>query len=206
VIGGSVGKAVGVTQGCQPLGKPCRVTRGEGNVVLELDDRPAIEVLRARLPAPLRDGFERLGGYLFLGFPPDPYQEIMAPGEYLVRGLVGTDAARGALVAAAPVREGQWLLLVLRDAQAARDDMKEMLQRVHPARTGLRYRFGLYFNCAARGTSFHGLPGVDTAYITGALDGVPLAGFFGNAEIAPLNGQNHVFTYTGVLVLIAEGS
>lgn len=201
---GGLRRAIGVTQGCQPLGEPSRVTAGEGNVILELDGRPALEVLRARLPPALRDSLERLGGHLFLGYPPDPAQETILPGQYLVRTLVGADPQRGALLAGAPVRRGQPLLLVLREAQAARDDLKTMLQRLRPEETGIDYRFGLYFNCAGRGTPLYGVPGIDTAYITGALDGVPIAGFFGNAEIAPLSGRNRLFTYTGVLVLVGE--
>ena len=203
-LSGGLRRAVGVTQGCQPLGPVCRVTRGEGNVIVELDGRPALEVLRARLPAALRDTFPRLGAHLFLGWPPDPEREDIPPGEYLVRPLLGADPGRGALIAGAAVRVGQPLLLVVRDPQAARDDLKEMLVRIGPQLPGLRPAFAMYFNCAGRGTSLHGAPGIDTAYITGALGDLPLIGFFGNAEIAPMRGRNRVFTYTGVLVLVGE--
>ena len=204
LLAGGMRRSIGVTQGCQPLGDPCRVTKGEGNVILELDGFPAAEVLRARLPAPLRDAVERIGAHLFLGLPPDPDQGTIAPGEYLVRALVGVDVGRGAIVAGTAVREGQFLMLVVRDAQSARDDLKAMLRRLRPSPADPRPAFGLYFNCAARGTPFHGIPGVDTAYISGALSDVPIAGLFGNAEFAPLNGQNHVFTYTGVLATVGE--
>jgi small ligand-binding sensory domain FIST len=203
-LAGDLRRLVGVTQGCQPLGPACRVTRGEGNVIVELDGRPALEVLRGRLPEALRDTYPRLGAHLFLGWPPDPALDEIPPGEYLVRPLVGADPDRGALVAGAAVRAGQPLLLVLRDPQAARDDLKEMLGRLGPEARALRPGFGLYFNCAGRGSSLYGAPGIDTAYITGTLGDVPLIGFFGNAEIAPLRGRNRVFTYTGVLVLVGE--
>jgi small ligand-binding sensory domain FIST len=206
LLAGGIRRQAGVTQGCQPLGDPCRITRGEGNVILELDGLPAAEVLRARLPAPLRDAVERIGSHLFLGVPADPDQETIAPGEYLVRALVGVDLGRGAIVAGTTVREGQPLMLVVRDAQSARDDLKAMLRRLRPSPAGPAPAFGLYFNCAARGTPFHGIPGVDTAFISSALDDLPVAGLFGNAEFAPLNGRNHVFTYTGVLATVAEES
>jgi small ligand-binding sensory domain FIST len=195
---------IGITQGCQPLGEPCRVTRGEGNVILELDGRPAVEVLRSRLPGALRDSLGRLGAHLLLGLPPDPAQERILPGEYLVRPLVGADEERGALVVGATIREGQLVILVLREAQAAREDLKEMLRRVRQEATGKGCRFGFYFNCAARGASLHGVPGIDTAYISGALGDLPIIGFFGNAEIAPLRGANLLFTHTGVLALVGE--
>jgi small ligand-binding sensory domain FIST len=203
-LSGALRRVIGVTQGCQPLGEVCRVTRGDGNVILELDGRPALDVLRSRLPAALRESLPRLGTHLALGWPPDPLQEDIPPGEYLVRPLIGADPGRGALVAGATARGGQPLYLVLREPHAAREDLKEMLRSLRPEATGLRYAFGLYFNCAGRGTSLHGVPGIDTAYISGALGEIPLVGFFGNAEIAPLRGRNRVFTYSGVLVLLAE--
>jgi small ligand-binding sensory domain FIST len=203
---GEIRSVIGITQGCQPMGDPCRVTRGDGNVILELDGRPAIEVLRSRLPGALRDSLGRLGAHLLLGMPPDPSQERILPGEYLVRPLVGADQERGALVAGATIREGQLVMLVLREAQAAREDLKEMLRRVRQEADGIGCRFGFYFNCAARGTSLHGVPGVDSAYISGSLGDLPIIGFFGNAEIAPLRGANFLFTHTGVLALVGEVS
>ena len=115
------------------------------------------------------------------------------------------DETRGALIVAATVRANQPLQFVLRDAQAARDDLKAMLKRVAPAIVSGTCRFGFYFNCAGRGTSLYGMPGIDTAYISAALGDLPIVGFFGNAEIAPLRGQNRLFTYTGVLALIGDG-
>lgn len=64
--------------------------------------------------------------------------------------------------------------------------------------------FGLYFNCCARGASLNGQKGIDTAYISHYLEGVPVIGFFGDSEFGNLDGKNHLFTHTGVLVLISE--
>lgn len=204
-LSGDLRRAIGIAQGCQPLGPLARITAGDGNVILEIDSRPALEVLRSRLPVPLASSIEKLAGHLFVGLPPDPDQETIAPGEYLVRHLIGVDAARGALVVSATVREGEPLYFVLREAHAAREDLKDMLKRMGPAAAAGAYRFGLYFNCAARGASLYGMSGIDTAYISSALGDLPIVGFFGNAEIAPLRGRNRLFTHTGVLALIGDG-
>lgn len=203
-LSGAIETRVGITQGCQPLGEPCRVTAGGGNLILELDGRPALDVLRSRLPAPLRDELQRLGGHLFVALPPDPAQDRIEPGEYLVRSLVGADPERGSLAISATINQGQLLLLALREGQSAREDLKQMLARISalPGRPG--DRFGLYFNCAARGESLYGMPGIDSAYLSGALGKLPVLGLFGNAEIAPLRGANHCFTHTGVLTVVGE--
>ncbi len=121
-----------------------------------------------------------------------------------MRSLLGADVDSGALVVGAPVKEGQPIVPVLREGDSARDDLKEMLRRIATPPPDTAYRFGLYFNCAARGLSLYGLPGIDTAYMSGALGHLPIAGFFGNAEIAPLRGRSRLFTHTGVLALVAE--
>ncbi len=203
-LSGSVNATIGITQGCQPLGNPCRVTRCQGNIVHSLDGRPALDALRSRMPAGVRNALERLGGHLFVGIPPQPGQERFEHGEYLVRGLLGIDPKEGSIAVGTTVEEGQPILLLLRDPQAAREDLKGMLDRLGTATGDNPPRFGLYFNCAARGSSLYGHPGIDTAFIASRFPGLPIIGFFGNAEIAPLHGSNLIFTHTGVLALITE--
>jgi small ligand-binding sensory domain FIST len=204
-LSGALQTRIGITQGCQPLGDVCRVTRSENNLILELDARPALDTLCDRLPEGLHDSLEQLGAHLYVGLPPDAEQQNIEPGEYLVRPLLGVDRKSGTLAVAAPIRQGQPILLVLREGPAARDDLKQVLARLGAEARGARPRFGFYFNCAARGQSLYGIPGIDTAYISGTFGDLPIIGFFGNAEIAPLRGANRLFTYTGVLVLVMEG-
>jgi len=203
-LSGRMHTSIGITQGCQPLGEPCHVTQGSGNLILELDGRPALETLRSRLPAALRNNLEQLSGHLFVGVAPDAGANRIEPGEYLVRHLLGVDAERGALAVGTVVRDGQPLLLVLREADAAREDLKQMLDRLAAREEVKSADFGFYFNCAARGSSLYGLHGIDTAYISRSFGDLPIVGFFGNAEIAPLHGTSRLFTYTGVLALVTE--
>ena len=67
-----------------------------------------------------------------------------------------------------------------------------------------KVRFGIYFNCCGRGAHFYGHQDIDTAYISRYFPEVPIIGFFGNSELAPMSGVNHLFTYTGVLTLFSE--
>ena len=201
---GALRSAIGVTQGCQPLGAPLVVTRSSENVILELDHKPALEALRGLLPAGLKESLERLGGHLFVGLPPDASLPAIAPGEYLVRPLLAIDPGRGALLVGHDVVEGRPLLFVLREPQAARDDLKQMLARLADAGAPDAWSFGLYFNCAGRGASLYGLTGIDSAFIAERFGDLPIIGFFGNSEIAPLRRHNRLFTYTGVLALCGE--
>ena len=203
-LGGKFRHAIGVTQGCSPLGDPLRVTRAHENLILELNGRPALDVLRERAPAGLFSNLACAADFLFVGLLPDPHETAHAAGEYLVRNIVAADPDTGVLAVADRVEEGQHILFVQREAEAAREDMRGLLERVSPEHTELNYRFGLYFNCRARGRSLYNADGIDSALLARALPGVPILGLFSNAEIGPLRGQNQLFTYTGVLLLIAE--
>jgi small ligand-binding sensory domain FIST len=123
-LSGRVRASFGITQGCQPLGPPCRITRCRDNTIIEIDGRPALQALRRLLPGAVGEALDRLGGHLFVGLPPDPDQDQIASGEYLVRPLVSADVEEETLALGEPVREGSPILFVLREGQAARDDLK----------------------------------------------------------------------------------
>jgi len=136
--------------------------------------------------------------------PYGPGQSILREGEYLVRNIVAADPDTGVIAVAADVEEGQSILSAHREPGAARDDVARMAARAAAGAPPGGYRFGLYFNCLARGRSLYGREGIDSAALARHLPSVPLLGFFCNAEIAPLRGANHLFTYTGVLVLFSD--
>lgn len=203
-LGGKFDHTIGITQGCRPLGPALRVSGCHENLVLEIDGRPALDVLREQAPANVLEDLDWGLNFLSVGLLPDPQDPEVRPGEYLVRNIVTADPDTGVLALADRVEEGQYLIFVHREGRAAEQDMRRVLQDVATARTGCDYRFGLYFNCLARGRSLYGREGMDSALIQEALPGVPALGFSCNAEIAPLRGANQLFTYSGVLLLVSE--
>ena len=56
---------------------------------------------------------------------------------------------------------------------------------------------GLYFSCVARGPNLFGVDSEELKTIRETLGDFPLAGFFGNGEIA----HDRLYGYTGVLAL-----
>jgi small ligand-binding sensory domain FIST len=205
MIEGDFTHEIGITQGCQPVGEPCVITRAENNIIFELDGKPAFQVLKEQVPKGLLEDMQSLIYLLFVGFPPDVSQSEIVGGEYLVRNLLGLDPASGAVAVAHQVQVGQTITFTMRNSEMARKDLNQMLLRLKPLRESDRpFRFGFYFNCLGRGSSLYGHQGIDTAYINHILGEIPIIGFCGNSEFAPLRGTNYLFTYTGVLVLISE--
>jgi small ligand-binding sensory domain FIST len=205
-LSGSFEAIIDITQGCQPITEPMVITKAEGNLIFEINDRPALEVFAKLLKGPLAEDLRRALMFIFVGLPAGQDQRTIGPGQYLVRNIIGLDPAKGIVGIADQVREGQTIIFTLRDGQRAREDLNQMLERQARKLEGRRPAFGFYFNCCARGNSLYGMPGIDTAYIQQALGDFPLLGTFGGYELAPLGSKNHLFAYTGVLALITEES
>ena len=195
---------IDITQGCQPISSPMTITKAEGNLIHEIDGRPAIEVFAKLLKGPLAEDVRRALRVLFVGLPASREENSVAAGKYLVRNIVGLDAERGVLGVADPVTEGEAMIFTMRDGQRAREDLEQMLHRQMDRLNGKKPGFGVYFNCCARGNSLYGISDIDSAYIRQVLGDFPLIGMFGGYELAPLGNANHLFAYTGVLALIAN--
>ncbi len=204
LLTGSFESSIGITQGCQPVTEPMVITKAQGNLIFEINHRPAFETFAKVIKGPFLDDLRRALAFVFAGLPSDPHQNSVAPGQYLVRNIVGLDPQKGILAVAEEVFEGEQMVFTLRDAQRAREDLSQMLERQSRNLGGKSPQLGLYFNCCARGTSLYGIPGIDTAYIRQSLGDFPLIGFFGNFELGPLGRKNRLLAYTGVLALITE--
>jgi small ligand-binding sensory domain FIST len=203
-LGGTFRHQLALTQGCRALGAPMRITRAHENLLLEVDGISAYEALRAAAPPRFFTDPDTTMNALTIALLPEPGESVLRPGEYLVRNIVAVDPDTGVLEVAADCEEGQSILFALREPSAAQEDVTRMAERAAAAAPPGGYKFGLYFNCLARGRSLYGREGVDSAALARHLPGVPLLGFSCNAEIAPLRGANHLFTYTGVLVLFSD--
>jgi small ligand-binding sensory domain FIST len=54
-----------------------------------------------------------------------------------------------------------------------------------------------------RGPHFYGNRDRDLDLVKGLFPGLPMIGFYGNGEIGPLDGANHLYQYSAVLGLFA---
>lgn len=181
-----------LTQGCTPLGDVHTVTQSRRNVLIEIDGRPALDVLREDAALRTDRDLDAVGGQLFAALP----VQNVDTGDYTVRNLVGLDSERGLVAVGDLVDTGSKLMFCRRDRRSAAEDMSRMLDSI---RSGLfsRPKGALYFSCLGRGASLFGETSREVGMIREALGDVPLAGFFCNGEIS----HNRLYGYTGVLTL-----
>ena len=202
-----------VTQGCQPVGPQRRVTRADGNVVLELDGQAALPLLLADLGLrSLEDratALPRLRSTLVgLADPSDP---MLARGgqfgpDTRVRHLIGLDPSRAAVAVGDLVEPDMRLAFCTRDVDAARRDLVRICAEIRDEvesgdDTGAtppgRIAGALYVSCSGRGGPHFGGASAELQIVQHALGDVPLAGFFAGGEIA----RHHLYGYTGVLTV-----
>ena len=188
----AVAVATRLTQGCRPIGPAHVITGAQNNIVLTLDERPALEALRADVGVSANEDIAQLGGHIFVGLSVAGSDT----GDYLVRNLIGIDPGNKLIAIGDHARKGQRLHFCRRDGDTARADMTRMLDSI---REGLYAppRGALYYSCLGRTGALFGGASEELRMIKDALGDVPLAGFFGNGEIS----HNRLYGYTGVLLL-----
>jgi small ligand-binding sensory domain FIST len=193
-LGGRLSVAVGLTQGCSPIGPVHEVTRGEGQIVATLDGQRAYDVL-----------CEDVG--IAEGADPRPWlanvhAALPVTGsdeaDYVVRNLVGIDPRQGLVAIAENFSRGDKVMFVRRDAASAEKDLRRMLSGLE-ARLAGRPKAGLYFSCVARGPNLFEREHLEMQAIRQTFGDIPIAGFFGNGEIS----NDRVYGYTGVLALFS---
>lgn len=195
LLSGEIPIVTGLTQGCTPIGPLHRVTAATEGVIMALDGRPALEVLKEEAGQLIARDLKRAAGYIHVAMPVAGSDS----GDYLVRLLLGIDRHQGWLAVGDRVDEGGALMFVRRDPQAARTDMERMLADVVRRLDGRPARAAFYHSCVGRGGHMFGEDAAEVALIRAALGAVPLIGFFGNGEFA----GERLYAYTGVLTVLA---
>jgi small ligand-binding sensory domain FIST len=180
------------------------VTNCDGNVVLELAGRPALQRLEdLLLSLPDEDQAIAATG-LQVGVMHDEYLDTHEQGDYLIRNLVRVDVDRAAIVIADDVEVGQTISFQLRDPAAASDDLRRILTAWASGNAG-RAAGALLFSCNGRGEAFFTSSDHDAVTVRDHLGGAEVAGYFAAGEIGPVSGRNHLHGFSASVVVFDGG-
>ena len=180
------------TQGCTPLAGKHVITACEKNILIRLDDKPALAVFMEDADEVIAGDLRRVAGHVFAGFPV-PGSDT---GDYLVRNLVGIDPDHQLIAVGELLNEGSEIMFCRRDGNTARQDMLRMLADMKH-RMPETPRGAVYYSCTARGRHQFGENSEELKLIRDSLGEFPLVGFFANGEIF----HNRLYGYTGVLTV-----
>jgi small ligand-binding sensory domain FIST len=200
-LGGQIALRHLVSQGCRPVGPPFVVTLGEGNVIGELAGAPAADRVREVFDAADRADQTLMRQGLHIGIVIDEYADEHERGDFLVRGVIGADAATGAVAVGDRVRVGQTVRFHVRDARSADGDLRALLDDLEEL-DGLSCVGALLFTCNGRGSGLFGVRDHDAGLISAALGGAPLAGFCAAGELGPVGSRSFLHGFTASVLIV----
>jgi small ligand-binding sensory domain FIST len=196
VLPAEVATTLVVSQGCRPVGEPMIVTRSEGNLLVELAGKPALERLEELVEAAGPDERHQLATGLHLGIAVDEHRMTFQAGDFVVRNVVGADRGSGALAVADRVAVGTTVQFQVRDAAAADEDLRALM-------AGNSGDAALVFTCNGRGRRLFGDPDHDALVVRSAVRG-PVAGMFCAGEIGPVGERSFLHGFTAGVVLFHQ--
>jgi small ligand-binding sensory domain FIST len=194
-IGGTWALRAVVAQGAAPIGRPWTITGVDGQMIRTIGERPAYEVLADTFRGLTEELQQRAQRNLLVGIAMDEYRDEFGRGDFLIRNLIGADRESGSLAVSALPRVGQTLQFQVRDAGAADEDLRAMLDAATSSLGGAPAG-ALLCSCNGRGVGLFGAPHHDAGALAQRFEGMPVAGFFCNGEIGPVGGKPYLHGFT----------
>jgi small ligand-binding sensory domain FIST len=211
---GTLGLQAVVAQGCRPLGPSFQVTACEQNVITELNNKPALQLLQDLASSATGEEQEQIRSGLVCGIAAATEDEEE---DYLIRQITGLVPTVNGIAIGGQVNVGDRFCFHIRDKSTAEQDLQLMVQRAKTHRlfdeTKAKPVAAVQISCVARGRGLFDVPNVDLSNIQNLLDG-PVAGFFANGEIGPVgiagfsttNSKTYLHTFTTVAALLCDYS
>lgn len=193
-----------VTHGSEPLGDPRIVTKCDGNVIYEIDGRPALDIASEGLgevitPENIVSAITLMG----IGFRTEASSNFLSP--YVVRAIHEFDFENKSCTVPTMVTEGSKIQFMRRDPSSILNSGQAGAEKLRTALDALTATPSLIcqFDCAGRGKVIIGddvHQGMEMLQAEFAAT-VPWIGTFSFGEISPVEGKNHFHNFTATLAV-----
>jgi len=212
-LSGNVALDAIVAQGCRPVGPIYQVVEGDRNIILQVQDttsdadpRPPLEALQELANDLTPEERELAQQALFVGVAQSEFKQVLEPGDFLIRNLMGVDPKGGALAIGDRARPGMRIQFHLRDAKTSADDLETLLRQYqqNQERQTASPVGALMFACLGRGERLYQEANFDSKLFNQYLQDTPLSGFFCNGEIGPVGQTTFVHGYTSVFGILRQ--
>ncbi len=191
---------IGNAQSCEVIGAPSIVTRSEGQVILEIDGRPAEEVYLERLGIAASELDDKEFAATAITH---PISQPELHGNRRLRHVLGRDGAGGLLCATHIPSSAAVEFTELSRPALVRSGRESVGAALNPL--GRRAaRAALVFNCSGRRKILGDAQGSEVKAITGSFGGAPppLAGIYTNGEVARIRGAKGDYNHAVVTVAL----
>ena len=187
-----------------PIGGERTVTRSQGNVIYEIDGKPALEVLQEYMPEYALA--ENWGSYALtfgLCFRAPSY---MKDEEYTFRTIPSVNEADGSISVQTEVCEGTSVWFSIRDKKKTTAGLDLMAENFQQHLGGSQPKLVFHFDCAARGKAmFRDQEKLRNLRVLRQAIGpeAPWVGFYTAGEIGPVGKHNCYHNYTAVVLALS---
>ena len=192
-----------VAQGCRPIGQAMVVSGCQQNIMLELEGKKPLDVLRGIFDASNDRDRALINRALHVGVVMDPLKTEVRPGDFLIRNVMGVQNETGGIAVGEMLREGQVVQFHVRDAMTAEEDLQALLRQYMTDHKGAKTSGALLFSCLGRGMHLFGRPDHDTDIFRDQFGPVPLGGFFCNGEIGPVGPSTFLHGFTSSFAIFS---
>jgi hypothetical protein len=206
LLSGEAQASWAISHGMVPIGGERKVTRSRGNVIFEIDGKPAIEVLKEYLPehALIEDrDWMPYAISLALIFEAPSYIKYE---EYVVRGVPGVRMADGSITVQTEVQEGTSVWFSSRDKEKISTRFDRMAQQIKEQLGDEKPKLVFQFECMTRGKLlFREQEKLEILrrFRQSVAPDVPWAGFYTIGEIGPVEEYNDRHLYTSVVLALS---
>lgn len=193
-----------IIHGCMPSSSYKTITRAEGPVVYEIDNRPAIEVIDELFGPDHKVPWNEFPFFVTLGLNKgDKYGEFNEA-DYANRLCLAIDVDQKALVMFEPdLKAGDEIQLMHRSINLdyIQTRINSLIEKAESKKPILYF----YINCGGRAKPFAGGELEDVTAIQKIIgDEIPFMGFYSGVEVAKLGNHLQALDWTGVLCMLTE--
>ncbi len=193
--------AIGI--GYIPIGNERIVTRSEGNVIYEIDGKPALEVLQEYLPdRALAEDWRRYAISCVLCLEAPTY---MKDEGYVVRTILSVDATDGSATVQTEIPEGTSVWMSSRDPETVSAGLDRMADHIKKELGGNQPNLLFQFDCCSRGKLMfreQEKMRVLRQFRQAVGREVPWVGFHTYGEIGPVGKHNCYHNQTAVVLAL----
>jgi hypothetical protein len=203
LISGKCTMQTTIMHGCKPASAYLTITKAEGPVIFEIDNRPALEVIDELLGNNHTLHWKDFSLFVTLGVNSGEKFGAFNEKEYANRLLLAVDIPSKSLIMFEPdLKTGDEVQLMRRSVDldyihSGIDDIKSKLDGEKPI-------FSFYIDCAGRAKPYAGGEFEDATEVQKGIGSIPFMGFYSGVEVAKVKGKLQPLDWTGVLCIISE--
>lgn len=192
-----------ILHGCHPCSDYLTITKAEGPVIFEIDDRPAVEVIHELLGGKDVVDVKDFAMNVTLGINRGDKFGEFHESDFANRLTLAVDEPNNALVMFEPdLKAGVEVQLMRRNLEP--DYLESAIGSVKEKISDLNPLFAFYIDCGGRARPFSGVNFEDAEEVQKAVGSIPLAGFYSGVEVARVGEFLQPLDWTGVLCFLAE--